>query len=270
MRRSVCGSSFSSIQYISCPVGHPRTIEIDFTEFSYSIVGDYLDHLGFVRLNTTYISNSHVSPISGFQLPKTHVTSSRCHIIMLVGICWLEPYRAEVAEVSVTREANHMVAAMGLLGRSSAGRARCSVMFEVLHRSLILFSKLAGLGHRDAESEFAVPALVTSTAEGKRTVLAHREKIVSSKKPLSAVITIRIPLVIRFHYLESLGLPMLLRASRTLAPFSWAVNGIFVRLQVRLVLQLNVSCDHLMIQGNLKQLARTELYLCVAALLRRS
>jgi hypothetical protein len=252
MRRSVCDSHFSSIQDISCPIGHFRIIEIALTRLSYSIVGDDLDQFGFAWLNATYISNSHVSSISGLQLPKTHVTSSRLHIIMLVGIFWLEPCRTEVAEVSVTREANHMVAAMGLLSGSSAGRARCSVKFEVLHGRLILFSELAGLGHRDTESEFAVPALVTSAAEGKRTVLAHREKVVSSKKPLSAVISIRIALVIRFHHLKSLGLSMFLRSSRTLAPFAWAVNGILVRLQVRLVLQLNVSCDHLMFQGNLK------------------
>lgn len=91
---------------------------------------------------------------------------------MLVWIFWVEPCRAQVAEVRVALETDHMVATMRLLGWSSARWARSRVQLEVLHRSLVLFSKLTSLGHRDAKGEFAVPALVASAAECKGAVLA--------------------------------------------------------------------------------------------------
>jgi hypothetical protein len=75
-----------------------------------------------------------------------------------------------------------MVAAMRLLGWSGARWARSCVQLEILHRSFVLFSELASLGHRDAKSEFAMPALVASAAEGKGAVLADTEEVFPSSK----------------------------------------------------------------------------------------
>jgi hypothetical protein len=61
---------------------------------------------------------------------------------------------------------------------------------------------------------------------------------------------------------------MFLRPSSSLAPLSRAVNGILIRLQLGLVLQLNVSGNNIMLEGYLEQFARAELCLRLPILLR--
>ena len=70
-------------------------------------------------------------------------------------------------------EANHMVAPVCLLARSCTSRTRRRVSFEVLQRLFILLSELSSVCFRRATFEFAMPTLVTSTAECERAILAY-------------------------------------------------------------------------------------------------
>lgn len=179
---------------------------------------------------------------------------------MLVRILRLEPCRTEVAEVRVALKADHMVAAMGFLSWSSAGWARSSVQFEVFHRSLVLLRHLTVLGHWDAESELAVPALIASATECVRAVLTDAEEILSGAKFALAFLSVGISIaLVGLNFFQSIRLTMLLRSRSALAPLARAVDCILVRLQICLVLQVDVSNDHLTFQRNLKQLAGAEL-----------
>lgn len=48
---------------------------------------------------------------------------------------------------------------------------------------------------------------------------------------------------------------MLLRPGRTITPLARAINGVLVRLQLRLILESNVTLDSLFGETNLKELA---------------
>jgi hypothetical protein len=57
---------------------------------------------------------------------------------------------------------------------------------EILHRCLVFLGEFSGVFSRCAECEFAMPALETSAAKGKRAVLADSEKILSCNKFLGS------------------------------------------------------------------------------------
>ena len=187
---------------------------------------------------------------------------------MLVRIWWRKPCRAQVAEMRTTLEANHVIATMSLLARSSAGRARSRVSLQVFQGFLVLFGKFSSVGFWCTCFEFTVPALVTSAAKCERAVFTHSKQISSSHECSRAAWFCIWFIVCALCILETLRLAMFFRPSCSLAPLSWAVDGILVRLQLSLVLQLYVSRDCIMFKRDLQQFAGTELRLRSSILLR--
>ncbi len=102
-----------------------------------------------------------------------------CFIEVLVRVGRIEPRRAEVAEVSLATVADHMVAAVCLLSRRRAGRARSGVQFDVLQRRLLVLGTFFCRVARPAPVELSVPGLVAATAEGKAAVLADSQELLA-------------------------------------------------------------------------------------------
>ena len=95
-------------------------------------------------------------------------------IVVFVWILWLQIVAAQIAEVSSTFEADHVVTAQGLLRRCAAGRARRSVRLEIgLGSFFFFFQFLLATWIADAvrPSTCTVPALLTNYAKCVVTVL---------------------------------------------------------------------------------------------------
>lgn len=95
---------------------------------------------------------------------------------MLVRIALFEVAAAEVAEVCVAFEADHVIASVRLLGSGIAGRAGLGVQLHVFLRSA-LFGRDLELGAREAGEVFAVPGGFADEAEGKGAVFADCESV---------------------------------------------------------------------------------------------
>ena len=77
----------------------------------------------------------------------------------------------------LTPVADHVVAAVRLLGGRRARRARRGVQLHVLEGSYLLFCELVVLARWLTPDEFAVPGLVATRAKGKVAVFADGEEV---------------------------------------------------------------------------------------------
>lgn len=128
----------------------------------------------------------------------------------------------------ITLEADHMIAAMCLLCRSGTSWAGSCMKLHILQRSLVLLGQLAGSCLRRTADEFSMPTLVASATESEGAVFTDRKKISTSNEflGLSRLLVVRIILRV---LLKPIWLSVFLRSSSTLAPFSRAIDSIFVR-----------------------------------------
>lgn len=108
---------------------------------------------------------------------------------MLVRVTLIEPGAAQIAEMGVAFEADHVVAAHGFLAARVARRARSRVHRHVFLGSKLLARQLVLLA-REAREKFAVPAGLAYFAESKGAVFANREAFVRGRHGVFVGVTI--------------------------------------------------------------------------------
>ena len=93
---------------------------------------------------------------------------------MLIWVCFVEPGTAQIAEMRVAPETDHMVAAHGLLASGIASRAGGGVCSEIFFGGFFFGCQLAGFTW-EAGREFPVPACTADDAEGEGAVFTDSE-----------------------------------------------------------------------------------------------
>jgi hypothetical protein len=152
-----------------------RRLWLYFIDYRLDLVDLDLRDDSFSFLYPSDISNPDIITITALQLPKPHIAAFIIKIVVLIRICWFEPCGTKIAEMCFAFEANHVIAAMSLLSRSSTCWARCSVEFQIFQRRFVFLGELLSVGPWGAKSKFAVPSLIAATTKSKRTVLANRQ-----------------------------------------------------------------------------------------------
>jgi hypothetical protein len=134
--------------------------------------------------------------------------------------------------MSIAAEANHMVAAMGLLRWSSTCRAWRGISLEILQRGLFFICELSSGKSRCANVGRTMPALVAAATESKFAVFADTEKVFARLKFLLIgrrtflVFCLVIAALDRTKIMAWLS--MLLGSGSTLTPLSRAVDRVLV------------------------------------------
>jgi hypothetical protein len=143
-----------------------------------------IDRLGqHCHLQAAVIPLTDIVPVALLQFPQAHIAGratihrGRGLVVVLIGVDGVEPAGAEIAKVRVAAAANHVVAAVRLLGGRVARRARARVQLEILERGLLLGRELLLVALGRAAVELAVPGLGAATAEGEAAVLTDGEQV---------------------------------------------------------------------------------------------
>lgn len=178
---------------------------------------------------------------------------------MLVWIALVKPGAAQIAEMGVAFEADHMVAAHRFLAARVACRARSCVHCHVFLRGKLLARQLVLLA-RKAREEFAVPASLAYFAESKSAVFANREAFMRRRHDVFVGITIVFSRPWGLVFFVGIGILRgglcFLGACGALAPLAWAVDGGSIGFQFFLAFKHDISLDCFLIQWYLKKLAR--------------
>ena len=216
-----------------------------------------------------------VVAVAALELPQAHVAAGELAVGLLVevlvGVGGVEPGGAEVAEVRLAAVADHVVAAVRLLGGGRARRAGRRVVLEVLDRRQLLGRQLAVLAPGRADDKLAVPRLEAPGTKSEAAVLADGEELVGFVKGLCLALAlviagagpfvlgarVSVVVVVLGHVgeLEALGLLVLLGPGRAVAPGPRAVDCVLVRLELGLVLEADVALHRLLVEGDLQELA---------------
>lgn len=169
---------------------------------------------------------------------------------MLVRIAFVEISPAQVAEMSITFEANHMVASMRFLSSGIACRARLRMKLHVVFGGLLLSRELK-LAAGEADVVFAMPASFAYFAESEITVFTDCEAFRWWRQFLLGDIAV-IGLSF-FGLLGLLGFSFLIGLAfvgpgRSLTPLARAVDRRSIRFKAFLPLQLDVTLDCVLLQ----------------------
>jgi hypothetical protein len=125
-------------------------------------------------------ADADVVAVSHLELPQTHVTAGDppvgCRIEVLIRVAGVEPGRAEIAEMRLAAVADHVVAAVRLLRRYTARRARRGVQLHVFEGGEFLGRQLLLVPAWRAPEEFAVPRLVAAAAKGEAALFADSQQ----------------------------------------------------------------------------------------------
>lgn len=179
---------------------------------------------------------------------------------MLIRVALIEPSTAQIAEMRVALEADHMVTTHRFLAARITRRARSCVHCHVFLRCQLLARQLVLLA-RKAREEFAMPAGLTYFAEGKGAVFANRESFLRRRHGVFVGVAIvlsrrqALAFFVGFFvgFLRGLGF---LGACGALTPLAWAVDGSSIGFQLFLAFEHDISLDCFLIQWYLKKLAR--------------
>lgn len=182
---------------------------------------------------------------------------------MLVRIFWHEIRAAEIAEVCLALEADHMVTAHGLLSRCIARWTWRAESLEILQRCGFFFIEL-GLSSRIARRQLTVPDFLAHRAEGVLTILTDTKSL-RHGNVLRLVFLLGIcslGLGVIFGLLNIVKrvivLGMLFGTSSTLAPLTRAVYGVLVRFEPFLSLQSHIPLDKFVLDRDLQKFAWIE------------
>lgn len=164
---------------------------------------------------------------------------------MLIGILLDQVAAAQIAEMGIALEADHVVAPVRLLRARVARRARLRVQLHVLLARALLGRDLE-LAAREAGEVFAVPARFADEAEGKGAVLADGEAV--------------------FRRRQGWGVGVVGLGGDggggglggTLAPLAGAVDGVAVGFEELLAFELDVAVHGFLGEGDLEEFAGFE------------
>ena len=166
---------------------------------------------------------------------------------MLVRIGFVEISAAQVAEMGVAFEADHMIASMGLLGSGITCRTRLGVQLHVLFRRPFLFCQLE-LGAWEADEVFAMPTCFADFAECEIAVFTYCKAFGWRWESIFGSIA-----VIGLRFIGLLSIISLIKlafagTSRSLTPLARTVDRCFIRFEAFLPLQFNVTLDCILLQ----------------------
>lgn len=169
---------------------------------------------------------------------------------MLVWISFVEISTAQVAEMGITFEANHMIASMRLLSSGVTCWARLRMKLHVVFGRLF-FDREFILAAGEAGEVFAMPARFADFAKSEIAVFADCEAFGWGREFLLGVITV---IGLRFLSLfRFLGFFLLLSlafadTSWSLTPLARAVYRRSIRFEAFLPLQLDITLYCILLQ----------------------
>ena len=169
----------------------------------------------------------------------------------------MEVRAAEITKMGFAFEADHVIAAMSLLRACIACRASLTVELQIIFGSSF-FGRELEIGPWKASEVLAMPARFADFAEGEGAIFADGEAFCGRWQTILAGIEV----VILWFFADILRVILwrllVWAASWALAPLTGAVDGISIRLEPFLPLQLYIPLNCLLIQRDLQQFARFE------------
>lgn len=169
---------------------------------------------------------------------------------MLVWIAFVEISPAQVAEMGVAFEADHVVASMRLLSSGITCRARLRMKLHVVFGGLFLGGELI-LAAGEAGEVFAMPACFAYLAKSEIAVFADCKAFGRWRQFLLgdiAVIGLRFISLFGFHTFFLLVWLAFTGTSWSLTPLARAVDRRFIRFEAFLPLQFDVTLHCILLQ----------------------
>ena len=167
---------------------------------------------------------------------------------MLIRVLLDQVTATQIAEMGIAFEADHVVAAVRLLGAHVARRTRLRVQLHVFLARALLGRDLE-LAPREAGEVFAVPARFADQAEGEGAVFADGEAVFWcwERRGVRVVVVVGV---------GGDGGGVGLRG--TLAPLPGAVDGVAVGFEEFFAFELDVAVYGFLGEGDLEQFAGVE------------